>query len=82
MDDVEEGAEAVHVVELARQRRRQIEPEAVHVHFLEPVAKAVHDELECARVEHVERVARPREVHVVAAIGGQPVIGSVVDAAE
>ena len=51
------------------------------MHLGDPVAQAVHDELQDVRVGHVQRVARPREVHVIARVGGQPVIGRVIDAA-
>ena len=34
MDDVEERRQAIHIVQFARQGGRQIEAEAVHVHFL------------------------------------------------
>ena len=71
MDDVEERAQLVHLVQLARQRAGQIEAEAVDVHFQHPVAQAVHDELQHARMPHVERVAAAGEVHVVARILGR-----------
>ena len=40
MDDVEEGAEAIDVVELAGQGGGQVEAEAVDVHLGHPVAQA------------------------------------------
>jgi hypothetical protein len=52
------------------------------VHLLDPVPQAVHDELQRPRVGHVQRVAAAGEVHVVAAVVGQPVVGGVVDPAE
>ena len=83
MDDVEEGAQLVDLEQLAGQRAGQIEAEAVDVHLGDPVAQAVHDELQDARVRHVERVAAAGEVHVVARVfGRQAVVGGVVDAAE
>ena len=83
LDDVEEGRETVDGVELPRQGGRQVEAEAVHVHLLDPVAQAVHDELQDVRLEHVERVARARVVHVAArVVGQQPVVGLVVQAAQ
>ena len=83
VDDVEERAQPVDVGQLARQRRGQVEAEAVDVHLLDPVAQAVHDELERARMGHVQRVAAAGVVHVVAAgLGRQPVVRGVVDAAE
>src|SRR5436305_2763119 len=45
LDDVEEGRQAVHVVELAGQGGGEVEAEAVHVHVEHPVAQRVHDEL-------------------------------------
>ena len=50
MNDVEEGAEPVDVVELAGQRAGQIEAEPVDVHLEHPVAQAVHDELQHLRL--------------------------------
>ena len=83
VDHVEEGAEPVDVVELAGEGGCQVEAEAVHVHLEDPVAQAVHDELEDAGMGHVERVPAPRVVHVVAPlVGHQPVVGRVVDAPE
>ena len=61
----------------------QIETEAVHVHLDHPVAQAVHDQLQHAGMAHVQRVAAAGVIHVITRIGiHQPVIGSVVDAAE
>jgi hypothetical protein len=75
-------APAVDRVQLARQRRSQVEAEAVDVHLQHPVAQRVHDQLQHARVLHVERVAAAGVVHVVAWLSGdQPVVGGVVDAA-
>src|SRR6185312_15555730 len=50
VDDVEKGAEAVDLVKLPGQRARQVETEAVDVHLRDPVAKAVHNKLENARM--------------------------------
>ena len=63
---------------LARSKRKPSTCISVH-----PVAQAVHDELQHARVLHVERVAAAGEVHVVARVfGRQAVVAGVVDAAE
>ena len=70
VDDVEERAQPVDLVQLAGQRAGQVEAEAVDVHLGDPVAQAVHDELQHARVRHVERVAAAGEVHVVARVVG------------
>jgi hypothetical protein len=83
MDHVEEGGETIHVVELSGEGGGEVEAEAVHVHLKDPVAQAVHDQLEGAGMGHVERVAAPRVVHAVAgAVREQPVVRGVVDAAE
>ena len=79
----EEAAQAVHGLELACQGRSQVEAEPVDVHLLHPVAEAVHDQLERARVAHVEAVPATGEVDVVARVlRVQAVVGAVVDAAE
>jgi hypothetical protein len=79
VDDIEEGAQAVHLVKLAGQGRGQVEPEPVHVHLLDPVAQAVHDELERSWMGHVQRVPTAGVVHVVARIvGHQPVVAGIV----
>ncbi len=83
VNDVEERAQLVDRVQLARERAREVEAEAVDVHLEDPVAQAVHDELQHARAAHVERVARAGEVLVVArVVRQQPVVGAVVDAAQ
>ena len=83
VDDVEERGEAIDVVELARERRREVEAEAVDVADVRPVAQRVHDQPQHARVHRVERVARAGEVHVVArVVRHQPVVRRVVDALE
>ena len=83
VDDVEERAQPVDVVQLARERAGEVEAEAVDVHLEHPVAQAVHDQLQHLRVLHVQRVAAAGEVHVVARIvGDEPVVRRVVDALE
>ena len=37
MDDVEERAESIDLVQLARKRARKVEPEAVDMHVEDPV---------------------------------------------
>ena len=59
VDDVEERRQAVDVVELARQRGGEVEAEAVDVHLEHPVAQAVHDELERARVHQLSVLPQP-----------------------
>ena len=83
LDQVEERRQPVDVVELAGQRRGQVEPEAVDVHLDHPVAQRVHDQLQRVRVPHVEAVAGAGVVHVVLRlVVDQPVVGGVVDARE
>src|SRR5262249_12855586 len=57
LDNFKERAQPVHFEQLASQGTGQIEAEPVDVHFLHPVAQAVHDELQHSRVPHVEAVA-------------------------
>ena len=53
------------------------------MHFLNPVAQAVHDELQHTRMPHVKRIPRTCVVHVVArTILPQPVVNLIVDSAE
>jgi hypothetical protein len=69
-------------VQLAGQRGGEIEAEAVHAHLRDPVAEAVHDQLQRARGADVDGVARARVVHVVARVAGhEAVVGGVVDPA-
>ena len=68
LDEVEERRQPVDLVQLAGERRRQVEAEAVDVHLGDPVAQAVHDQLQHVRVAHVEAVAGAREVEVVARV--------------
>ena len=83
MDDVEEGGEPVDLVELARERRREIEAEPVDVALGDEVPQRVHDQPQHRRVHRVERVPRAGVVHVEArVVGHEPVVALVVDAAE
>ena len=83
LDQVEERRQAVDLVELAGQRGRQVEAEAVDVHLGDPVAQAVHDQLQRVRVGHVEAVPGAGRVVVVGpVVGHEPVVGGVVDALE
>ncbi len=82
LHQVEERRQPVHLVELPRQRRRQIEAEAVHPHLGRPVAQRVHDELQHVRAAHQQRIARAGGVHVVARIVRQSVVRGVVQAPE
>jgi hypothetical protein len=83
LNDVEERRQPIDVVELTRERGGEVEAEAVDVHLEHPVAEAVHDELQRPRMAHVQRVAGPGVVHVVArVVGNEAVVTGVVDAAE
>ena len=70
MNDLEKGVELVHALVIARQGRRQIEPEPIDVHVVDPVTEAIHHELEGARMKEVERVPRSREIRVFSRIFG------------
>ena len=83
VDDVEERREAVDLVELARERRREVEAEPVDVAVDDEVAQRVHDQPQHRRVHRVERVARAGVVHVEPRVlRHEPVVALVVDAAE
>ena len=83
MDDVEEGREPVDLVELARERRGEVEAEAVDVALDREVAQRVHDQPQHRGMHRVERVAGAGVVHVVAGVAGDgAVVGEVVDALE
>ena len=82
LDEVEERRQLVDGEQLAGQRRGEVEAEPVDVHLGDPVAQAVHDQLQHVRVADVEAVAGAREVDVVAGlVVHHPVVGEVVDAA-
>src|SRR5206468_7058958 len=83
MDDVEECSEPVDVVQLPAERAREVESESVDVQIQHPVTKAVHDELQHARMRHVERITASGEVDVVAAIlRRETVVRRVVNASQ
>ena len=83
MDDVEKRSQLVDFVQLAGQGAGQIEPQPVDVHVRDPIAQAVHDQLQHPRIAHVKGVAAAGEVHVIAGVfGRQPIVGGVIDAAE
>ncbi len=82
LHQLEEGGEAVHLVELAREGRRQVEAEPVHVHLEHPVPQRIHDELQRVRIADVQAVAGARVVGVVPLVVIlEPVVRLVVDAA-
>ena len=65
VDQVEERREPVDLVELAGQRRGQVEPEPVDVHLGDPVAQRVHDQPQRLVLADVEAVAGAGGVVVV-----------------
>ena len=88
---LQESAAFVEAVRLARQDSRQVEAEAVDMHFGHPVPQAVGHHLEHARVTQVDGVPGPRVVDVIArpgavsaafAVRHQAVVAGVVDALE
>jgi hypothetical protein len=46
INGVEERAQLIDVLEFSRERRREIEAKPVHVHLGDPVAQAVHEDLQ------------------------------------
>jgi len=83
MHDIEERAELVDFVQLAGQGAGEVEAKSVDVHIEHPVPQAVHDELQHARIEHVERIAATGEIGVIPLVlARKPVIRGVVDPAE
>ncbi len=81
-DDVEERRLAVIRAVFAPELRGQVEPEAVDPHLRHPVAQAVGDELQRARMAEVDRVAGAGEVICVPGVVGEVVIRLVVDPAK
>ena len=67
---------------VAAEDRRQIEPEAVYVHRLDPVAETVHDHPADDGMIGVERVSRAAVIGVARAILFEDVVGAVVQTAE
>ena len=83
LHELEERRQPVDVVELAGQRRGEVEAEAVDVHLGDPVAQRVHDQLQRVRVAGVEGVPGAGVVHVVLRlVVDDAVVGGVVDALE
>ena len=68
-------------MQLSGQRGGKVETKTVDVHLGDPVAEAVHDQLQHVRVAHVQAVPGPGVVHVEPAIlGDRAVVRPVVDA--
>ena len=84
MDDVEERSQAI---DLMKVRGRELPPNRNgnrrHAFPKPNSAKAIHNQLQDAGMLHVQRVSRPRIVHVVALLlGHEAVIGAVIDPLE
>ncbi len=83
MNDFEEGVQLVHAFVIARQSRGEIEAESIHMHVDHPIAQAVHDQLQGARMEQIEGVPGAREILVETRIfRREPVVSQVVDPAK
>ena len=67
---------------IAREDRRQIEPKAVHVHLLDPVAETVDDHAADDGMVGVERVAAAAVVGIARAVLLEDVVRAVVQPAE
>ncbi len=65
-----------------REDRREVEPEAVHVHDRDPVAERVEDHAPHERVVARERVPAPREVEVLRLVVLEEVVDRVLDPAK
>src|SRR5471030_906311 len=79
---VEEPAAFIETVGLAAEDSGKIKAETVHVHLGDPVAQAVGDHLQHARMRQVERVARTGIVDVITLVVGQTIVRSVIDTLE
>ena len=83
MNDFKESVQFVHALVIARERGSEVEAKAVHVHFEDPIAQAVHHQLQRARMQQVKRVARAGEIQIETRIvRPQPVVSEIVDPAE
>ena len=67
-------------MQLAGEGGGEVEAEPVDVHLLDPVAQAVHEQLQHVGVPHVEGIAGPRVVHVEARVLlRRSIIGEIID---
>ena len=78
MNDVEEGTELVDIVQLTSKCGGQIEPEPVNVHLLNPIAQAVHDQLQHAGGLHIQGVTASRVVLVISRLIGDSIVRRIV----
>lgn len=67
---------------LAGQAGGQVKAEAIHMHFLDPVAQAVNDKILHHRMVGVDGVAHAGEILIVARVVGQDVIDTVINPLE
>ena len=83
LDDIEECRQFVDFLELTRQCGRKIESESVDVHFSDPIAQTVGNELQRVWRAHEQRVSSACGVEIVpAVVVDQTIVGAVVDAFE
>ena len=83
MNDLEKGVRHIHAGMIAAQGGGEIKTKPVHVHLEHPVAQTVHHQLKRVRMQQVERVPGPGEIHVQTRVFRmQPVIRDIVDATE
>ena len=83
MNDFKEGVQFVHAFVITRQGRSQIESKSVDMHLENPIAQAVHHQLQRAWMQQVKGVARAGEIQIeTRIIGLQSVISGIIDAAE
>ena len=70
-------------MELAGQGGGEVKAEAINVHFCDPVAQRIHDELQRLRVADIQGVTGAGVIHVVLAVAiHQTVVSRVINPAE
>jgi hypothetical protein len=53
MNNIEERRQTIHLMQPASERGRQVQTKAIHMYVQHPIAQAIHDQLQGARVQHV-----------------------------
>ena len=81
-DRIQKAAIWVKAVTLAPQNGGQIEPEAVDMEGLDPIAQAVHHHAQHHRMGQIQRVSCAGIIHVISPAPGQPIVAGVVEAPE
>jgi len=76
------SAQPIDFVKLARERSGEVESGSRRVHLVNPVAQAVHDQLQRARMAHVQAVAASGVIDIEAVVFGEAIVNGIVDAAE